>query len=442
MKWTTYSRVFAAVVSLVNLAVMVRLLDKADFGLMALAQFILGFMDLFLDMGISSAILFYQNITKREYSTLYWLNWGISIILFILLCLFAPLMAAFYDEPRLTLVIQLLATILLFSGLGRQYRTVLQKELNFRTMALGRMSGVGLSLIVGVGSALAGFGVYSLVFAGLTKAAVSNIVYFIMGIRREPLLFHFNFQESQRFLRVGGWEVLGNLANYFNRELDTLLIGKFLGAEALGSYTLVKQLVKKPMTVLNPIVTQVATPYLAKVQAKGQEMRDNYLLTVQMVMGINVPIYLLLILLSYPVIYLYYGAEYTYLTPIAQVYALYILFRVMGNPVGSLLVANGRTDLSFYWNLAMLIVYPLFILVGIQGGIFGASLSLLLMMIVLFVPGWYFLIRPLIGVSLKDYAATAVPQKKTYTRIVEGVRRILKKRSAGAKPGEHSTTVK
>src|SRR5690606_2252792 len=128
VKWTTISTVVLAVVAILKISILTRFLDKSDFGLMALITFVMGFMELFNDMGITSAILHKQEITKKQYASLYWINWFASIIMYLILALITPFIVSFYNEPLLYKLIPLIGLNLLFSGIGRQYKTIEQKH--------------------------------------------------------------------------------------------------------------------------------------------------------------------------------------------------------------------------------------------------------------------------------------------------------------------------
>lgn len=419
VKWTSLARGLDAVLALLNIAVLVRLLDRADFGLMAIATFVIGIVNMFMDMGINSAILHFQNMKREEYTSLYWLNWAASIFLCLLLFTVAPAVAEFYEDERLVSIIRLLGGVLLFSALGRQFKTILQKELKFRAMAIGDITGSVSGVIVGITTALIGWGVLSLVAATLTRSLVGNVYFFVRGIPHNPISLRFRWSEVSRFLNIGVWEVMSNVVNYFNREMDTLIIGKLLGTEVLGGYSLAKQLVQKPMAIINPVVTQVATPLLSRLQTSKTDMREGFLKAVNLVASLNFPIYLLLILAAYPILYVYYGPEYVYLTPIVQLFSIYMFIRVTGNPVGSLLIATGRTNLGFSWNVIMLIVFPAFVYAGSLYGMIGVTAALVVMMLVMFLPSWFILIRPLSGAGFKEYLLATLPSRKNSKLVID-----------------------
>jgi O-antigen/teichoic acid export membrane protein len=410
VKWTTFSTIVLALVGIIKISVLARFLDAADFGLMALVTFLLGFMDLFMDMGLTSAILHRQEISKNEYASLYWINIIFSFILFALISLSSPLIGAFYNESQLLVLIPIMAISIMLSALGRQFKTIEQKQLNFKYIAITNIVGAAIGLIVSIVAAMKGFGVYALVYGALVQYAISNGIYFVNGLRVSGLIFRFKYLEIKPFLKIGIFQVGGQVANYFNRDLDILLIGKLFGSEILGAYSLAKQLVQRPMQISNPIISNVASPVLAILQKDKEQLKDKFLVIVNMVATINFVAYALLAIMAYPVVFILYGKEYLEIVVLVQILSIYMFLRSVGNPVGSLLTATGRTDLDFNWNLFALFISPIAIYIGAHHSIEMVALSLLTASIILLYPFWRLLIFKLCGASFSEYIICFVPK--------------------------------
>ncbi|MBB1140538.1 MOP flippase family protein [Myroides sp. WP-1] len=418
--WTTISTVVIAVVAIVKISVLARFLDKSDFGLMAIVTFVISFMELFNDFGVSIGILHKQDITKREYHSLYWVNLGISVMLFGVLAVLSPFIAGFYDMPRLTELLWLIGFNLVISGIGRQFKTIEQKELQFNYIALVDMIGALLSLVVAIYLAMRGYGVLSLVYSLMIQFGFVNLCYFVRGIKKYGLSFHCKIKETIPFLKIGMYQVGGQVANYFNRDLDVLLIGKFFSPDVLGGYSLAKQLVFRPFQLLNPIVLRVASPVLARFQNDIAELRRRYLSMLNMIATLNIVVYGLLIIFAPLAVHILYGQEFDSIVILVRILSIYMIFRAIGNPVGSLVIATGRTDLDFYWNLLLLLIMPIFIYVGSLFGIIGVTLSLVLAMIVLYIPSWKLFISKLLDVSLMDYIRSCFVLD--FKKIIHGIK--------------------
>ena len=168
-------------------------------------------------------------------------------------------------------------------------------------------------------------------------------------------------------------------------------------------------MVYRPAQIINPILTNVASPSLALFQDRLDLLKENYLKLVNIVSSINFWVYLALLLFAPFAVDILYGNEYGDIVILVRILCVYMMFRAIGNPIGSLVIATGRTDLDLYWNLLALLVVPLFILAGIQFNIVYVAFFILLSTVFLFVPGWYFLIYKMTGISLKQYLKALIP---------------------------------
>ncbi|GAB5566155.1 MAG: colanic acid undecaprenyl disphosphate flippase WzxC [Winogradskyella sp.] len=403
VKWTTIGTITNALVALLKIAILARFLDKEDFGLMALVTFVMGFMNLFNDMGLTSAILHKQQISKNEYASLYWLNVIFSIVLYGILLLITPLVSNFYEEQDLKFLIPLLGLNLLISAGGRIFKTIESKFLLFKQVTIFEISASLLSLIFAVYLAINGYGVLALVYSALLQYLVQNALYLILGLKKYGLKLHFNFGETTPFLKIGMYQVGGQIINYFNRDMDILLIGKFFNSDVLGGYSLAKQLVSRPAQILNPILLKVASPALAKFQENMLQLKTNYLKLVGWVGKLNFAVYGAVALFAPIIVQLFYGAGFEEINPLVRILSVYMIFRAIGNPVGSLVIATGKTHLEFLWNMITLLVLPIFIYSGSIMGIEEVAWALTLAMAILFIPSWRLLVYKMTGATFKEY---------------------------------------
>lgn len=415
VQWTTLSTLVQIGSQILKISLLTRLLDKSDFGLVALVMVILGFCNLFADLGFSTGILHRQDITQREYSSLYWANFLFSIMLYILVVSLSPLLSNFYDQPEMTQIIPILCANVIISSIGRQFRTICYKEFRFKIVSLIDMVSEIISLIVAFVLAILDYGVYSLVFSVVLQCTTSNLMLLIFNLRKHPITFEYSTKCLKPFFKIGIFQVGAQTLNYFSKDLDVLIIGKFLGADILGGYSLAKQLVMRPYAVINPIINKVATPYYATLQSDHEILRKQYFKSVGLVTGINTIVYLLVCLLAYPIVYVLYGKQYIDITIIVQILCIFMLDRAIGNPIGSLLAATGRTNLDFKWNIIYMFVLPFFIIIG---ALLGSTIYIALLMdlcsILLFYFNWYVVIRPILGGTFLEYFTTIFNYKESF----------------------------
>jgi O-antigen/teichoic acid export membrane protein len=403
VKWTSLSSILVAVIQLIQLAVLAHYLNASDFGLMAIVSVIIGFSALFMDMGISASIIHKQDITHIQLSSLYWLNIAAGLLLFILVYLSAPYVAAFYNESELVPLVRLLALTFVLSAVGNQYAILLQKSLRFALIAKINILSVFGAFILSVLLAANGFGVYALVYGTISNIVVSTLLNVLIGIKEHRPALCYSHTEIRPMISFGMYQMGERAINYFNSQFDVILIGKLLGTEALGIYSIAKNLAMRPAMIINPVITRVAFPVMAKVQDDIPRLKGIYLRTINYLSSINFPIYLLIALLAEPIIYLFFSEKWEGSIVILQILALYYAIRSTGNPVGSLQLARGRADLGFYWNLGIFFVTPVILYIGSRWGLEGTAYSLLFSGIFLTVQGWYFLVLPLCEAGFTEY---------------------------------------
>ncbi len=403
IKWTTIGTVGRSLFQLMQISVLTRFLPKEAFGLVAMALFLVQFSNIFVDMGMSTAILHRQSATRNEYSSIYWLNIFISLSLYALLFFAAPVAASFYNEPQLISLIPILGLNLLLMAMGRQHYTMMQKRFHFEAIAKTELLSFFIGLISAVLFAVYGFGIYSLVYSTLIASFISNTLFLILNIRSNPIHFHFRLRETKPFLRIGGYTMGSSLLDFFSREIDVLIIGKILGAESLGVYSLAKQIVLKLFSIINPIVISVFNPLLASIQKEKKRVRLSYLKIIKYFAYINFPVYVFIIVASREILQIVYGADYTSSYAVLSLLAFAYCLIALSNPVGSLQIATGRTDIGFKWTIIRVLVTPVFIYVGALGTIETVAAMFALLSFIFIVPLWFIQLRPMANIGLKEY---------------------------------------
>ena len=410
LKWTTISAIFSTSSSIVRISLLTRLLETSDFGLMALVLFVLSFATLFSDLGLSAAIFHKQNTTKNEYASLYWFSIFLSLVLFGIIVLIAPFISLLYEENELIKLISIMGFSLVITAIGKQFQIREQKKLNFKLLAIIEFLSATLSLICAISFAKAGFGVFSLVYSALIGAAFGSLSFLIIGLKNDDFKFHFFYKDVIPFLKIGFYNTGGQILNYFNKEVDILIVGRFFSLETLGMYSLAKQLVYRPVGIINPILTKVSVPVFAKIQVDRNYLKKSYLELINIISSINLPIYLMIILLADPIVRVLYGSNYEDIVPVVRILSIYMIFIMWRNPMGTITIASGRTDLEFYWSFCTFLILPLAVYAAAQLNIEMVATSMIIAMAILFVPLWAFVIRKIIDVGLLDYMRAHIPQ--------------------------------
>lgn len=403
LKWTTFSSGIGVLIQFIQIAILARFLDSNAFGIMALATSFIGFSQLFLDMGISNAIIYNQDVNKQQLSSLFWLNLVTGWILFLLILATAPLVASFYHEPSLKNVISLIGVSFLIQPLEQQFYALMKKELLFNDIARRDIISKIISFIISVILAWNGFGVYSLVISYLCGVVIAAVLVIMAGLKFHRPTFHFKLSETKKFLSFGMFQTADSTLNYFNTQIDTFVIGKLLGVEVLGIYNIAKNLAMRPAQIINPIAIQVTFPVMAKLQHDDNLLKSVYLKSINYLSSCNIPIYLFICIMAEPIVLVLFGSKWLAAVPSLRILSIYYLVRSTINPVGSLLISKGKVKLSFYWTLAVFLITPAAIWLGAFYGLDGIIYANLIVIVLFLFAAWRVLVYPTCGATFTEF---------------------------------------
>lgn len=426
VKWTAFSSVVGSIVKLLQVAILTRFLTKEDFGTIAIAILFIGFTSIFLDMGLSTAIMHKQNISKKEYSSLFWLNIISGTVLTILLALSAPLIASYYDDEALIPIIQLLSLNIFFSSVGRQSRTIRHKKLNFKLMSNVENITSVLTLLIVVFLAVNDFGVYSLVYSTMFNIAFSNSIYLVYALKIDKnIMLHYKFSETYAYLKIGVYQLGSGVLDYFSRELDVFIISSAFGRETLGAYSLCKRIGIMLFSIITPIVLKVTTPLFAKMQNSKNKMTTSFLQLFKFTALFNIPIFSLVALLAPLLLNVLYGASYVEHNLILSFSVFIYALSSVNVLVSSVQIALGRTDLGFYWTIYRIISTSIFLFVGVFFTPEILTLILLIGIVINLYPFWKIQIKPQLNISFKEYATKLLVPFGISVILVFGIRYVI-----------------
>jgi O-antigen/teichoic acid export membrane protein len=351
VKWNGVGTATVALLQMLKLFIVARFISKSDFGLLALATMVLGFTEIFANMGLATGLIHKQDISRKQYSSVFWLNLILSCIVYAILCAATPLVATYYHEPELNKIIPLIGLQLIISSFGKMFFTFKSKELDFKFISIVSIVSTLLGAAVTVFLAVKGLGVYSIVYGTLLQVVVMQGTYAVSGLRTYRIMFHFKPSEITDLFKIGSYQLGMQVIDYMAAKADIFLIGRFFGQELLGVYNLAKELVMKVVQVINPMITSVAAPAFAKFQDDKERMRISYKKILSILSFLNVPVFAILFVFADPLTLLCYGQDKLAVAWFVRVLSLWGFFQSIGNPASILMVSLGRTDLGFYWTL-------------------------------------------------------------------------------------------
>jgi O-antigen/teichoic acid export membrane protein len=403
IRWTALAAAAAAVLQALQVVVLARLLTPSEFGLFATVAVVTGLATFIAEAGLGPALVRRTGVDPALQGTAHLISLALGAMCAALLWAASEPLAAFYGTGALAPLVRAAAGIFLLQPLGLVFAHFLQRDMAFKALAASDVAAALVATGVAVAAAAAGQGAGSLVAAQLAGAATRSAVLLAVGVPRYGLRLRWRADDARYLWRMGSFQIGDNLLNYFNSQLDLLLLGKLAGAEALGLYYAAKQIAYKPLQLINPVVTKVALPVFARVQDEPIRLRQGYLAVVAALALVQVPVYATLAALSALAVPVLLGPGWEGGAPVLALLCLAMLMRATINPVGSLLLARGRAGHSLAWNAGVLVVMAVLLSVGARWGAVGVAAAHAAAIALLHAPAWRALVRPNCGATAREY---------------------------------------
>ena len=402
VKWSAVSKIYMTVVAVLQIAILTRFLNKEDFGLMGIAILVNAFCTIFVDMGMSAAALHEKDLTKSQFSSFYWFNLASGLLFSMLVSAVSPIIASYYKRPELVGIISITSISIFISSISSLQRTLQQKKMNFRFMSIVDVISSTIGIVANVILAVKGYGVYSLVWSQLITGVFGAIAYLGIALKERNLSIHFCFSEVREALKIGIYQSGSAVLDFISREMDSFIISSNMTMEFFGIYTLCKNLTMRIYMVINPIITNVLTPIFAKIQDEKDRLSEAYKHVVEVLGFVNFPIYTIVAICSYSIISILYGKMYCDYAFVMSCLAIYYAFQSCANPIGSLLIATGRTDRGFIWTIFRISFTFVYLNIASRFDLNIFALFILLTPIITSYPSWYIKLRVVSTINYKE----------------------------------------
>lgn len=404
--WTAASQASQQIIQVGITIVLARLLLPREYGLVGMVAVFTGFAMLFVYSGFGAAIVQRNRLTAAHLATAFWANLGAGIAIAALAAAFAPLVALFYGQPEIVSIMPVAALGFILASLSVVQTAILERRMMFRRIALvENVSLVGAGAVATV-CAVAGLGVWSLVVFSLVSNAVESSILWILSDWRPTRTFD---RMALRDLWGFSGGLLGSQAiNYWNRNLDNLLVGRFVGAYALGIYTRAYTLMMLPLAQVSSVAGRTLFPALSRMQESPERVRRAYLRAVGVIAFLTFPIATGLYVAARPLILTLLGARWAGVVPLLQILSVAIVAQSIATTAGNIYQSQGRTDWEFRWQIFAGVTAFVAFGIGVHWGVKGVAVAVAARSLVLLYPGLAIPGR-LIGMRFGDVALTVWP---------------------------------
>lgn len=352
--WVYVSNYTGKFLSFVTVTILARLLTKEDFGLAGYAIVTISFLEVLSDLGIGSALIYHRKDPLAS-DTAFWLNMITSLALFGLTWLSAPLAGRYFNDLRSVPLIRVLALTFPISGLKNVHGSLLRKDLHFNRKYIPDLVWSASKGTISVVFALLGFGAWSLVWGQVGGQLLSSAAYWLVKPWRPSLRFSHGLAKELLSYGLGLIAVSG--LGVFLLNVDYLLVGRYLGAAALGVYTLAFRVPELLIKQFCGTLAKVIFPVFSKLQDDARTLRQAFLATLRYVTIITFPLGLGLALVAEPFVLVVFSSKWVEAIPVVRAISIYSLILSFSFNAGDVFKAQGQlkalTKLSLLRALLM-----------------------------------------------------------------------------------------
>ena len=379
--WASVQRFGTMIISFVTNIVLARLLTPDDFGTIGMLLLFLAIANTFVDSGFGSALIQKKNANQDDFSTVFFINLGLSVIVYSILFFGAPWVARFYKVDVLCPLLRAQGLVLILHAFSIIQTAILRKKMDFRKLSICNVVGIIIGSLFGIGAALMGYGVWSLVIRTISAAFVTSLLLWITG-KWKPLLL-FSVQSFKELFSFGGFMLLSSIVYSFTNNIQTLVMGKLFSPALLGNYTQARQLRNVATDSISSVISQVLYPDFASNQNDEELLLSRMYSSVSIISYFVAALMFICILIADPLISFLYGDKWMTCVPYFRILCLAGVFVALQDVNINMIAAKGKSRQLFVINLVKLLVFIILMIGGAKVGgfvgmIWGMSLYVFL----------------------------------------------------------------
>ncbi|HIF9481705.1 TPA: oligosaccharide flippase family protein [Photobacterium damselae] len=401
ISWNALGMVISQASNIILMLILARILLPEDFGEYSIILAIIMMGQVFNELGISSYIIHKKELKKGELDTLFYINIIISILIFTIL-IAASNKIAYYFNINNSFELKFSCLIILFMGFGNLNRALIEKNKEFKTIALIDSFATLLGFISAVIYVYYVGGLFTLVLNYAVKVMVQNLCYYRFSNFRFG--FSFNIKYVRVMLNFTSFLMINNIFGFFTKSLDKAIISKSIGNIGLGIYTLSNQVLISPILAISNMFVKVLYPTLTQLKHDGMmiDFESRYLKTIRIIA----------IITSIPLMFIFFHSEQFTLIFLGEKWIKYSyifkylaplgIMQVIFTTMGCLYLVSGKTKIGMLLQLSITFLTLVSIYIGCSWGIHGVIFAILIINIIFFIPSTLIPCL-LVGVNYKNF---------------------------------------
>lgn len=369
MAWTGVERFASQGIQFVISILIARVLMPSDYGIIGMLAIFMAIAQTFLDSGFANALIQKKDRTDTDYSTVFYFNIVVSLLLYGLFYISAPYISAFYNMPVLKEVSRVVSLSLVINSFSIVQTAKLTIDLNFKLQSISSIISVFVSGVAGVIMAYSGYGVWALAFQGLVAAGVRTVVLWLFSHWRP--LWTFSFESFRNLFSFGSKILCSGMINTVYQNVYTLVIGKYFKAADVGFFNRGNQFAQLPSAIITQMVVKVNFPILSQYQDDNEKLIQTYKKLLRLPIFILYPVLSGMMAIASPMVELLLGDKWLPCVPILQVLCLGYMWSPLTHINLNLLYVKGRSDLVLKLELIKKPIAFIILIASIPFGILG-----------------------------------------------------------------------
>ena len=363
MVWTALQKYSTMFIHFISGIILARLLTPYDYGCIGMLSIFMVLAEAFIDGGFGSALIQKKRPTQEDYSTIFWWNIGMAVVMYAILFFSAPAIARFYDIPLLCDVLRVQGVILFIYAFNIIQKNQLRKKLNFKLLSIVTIGTSLVALGITIYMAYKGYGVWALVAQHIITSAIPALVFWFY-VKWRPI-WTFSWSSFKELFSFGFYMFLTHIFNSFGHQIQGLLIGKFYNASTMGYYSKAHGLERLASTSISSVMTQVTYPLYAEAQDNKKQLA-NIIRRITMTLSyITFPLMFILLLCAKPIFVLLYSDRWLQSVPYFQVLCIAGLAYCLQGVNNQSVAAVGESRAMFIWTVIKRAVGIGFMIVGL-----------------------------------------------------------------------------
>ena len=365
--WSAVERFSVQGIQFILTIIIARLVSPSDYGLIAMLGIFLAIAQTFIDSGFSNALIQKQDRTETDFSTVFYFNIVVGVVVYLLLYLCSPFIASFYNEPKLDLVTKVVGLNLIISSFSVVQRAKLTIALNFKLQAVTSLIAVVISGVIGVYMAYVGYGVWAIAFQALLNNFLNTLLLWV--VTKWMPKHSFSLFSFKQLFGFGSKLLFSDLLNVIYVNLYTLVIGKKFSATNLGYYNRAYTLTYFPSGNIGQIITRAMYPLQCGIQNDEALLRDSFIKYIRITCFFIFPLMLLLCLLAQPIVILILTEKWLPAVPLIQILAIAYMWDPIMRINENILKVKGRSDYVLISEIIKKIFAIIILLLSLPFGI-------------------------------------------------------------------------